>query len=128
MCFFFCLHFPLKCSFLCFSLYLVEDDHLQLPYVNLAHVADCLWIPVQNSWTSIFDRTSLDKFVHLWAMYYEWKRLYCFSNFVDGQQFSERKCILQLCLWTFLGRGSIFDQNHRGGSCHSQATVQIKIK
>lgn len=49
------LHSSLMSGFLCFSLHLVEDGHLQFPYISQAHTAGYLWIPIQNAWVYLIE-------------------------------------------------------------------------
>lgn len=120
-----CLHSSLKSGFLYFSLHLVEDDHLQFPYVSQAHTAGYLWIPIQNSWVYLIE--SGDQLLASGAVYCDWKRLYCLSNLVVGQPFSGRQYWLQLCLCPFLGRRSIaFTQITEDVLVTLQAQMKIK--
>lgn len=76
-------------------------------HMSVRHIYSWLSLNFSSEFLKEYIWASLDQLYTSSATYCDWKWLYCSSSFVGGQQFSERKYMLQLCLCAFLGRRSI---------------------
>lgn len=110
--------------FLCFSLCLGQDEYILLACISQAYTADCLWILIQNSWKSISDWNSFSYPAWCDGLVCNNEGRTCCSSRHGEVAVLRRKMDSSVHI---LAREKVHNFcNHRGGSCHPQATIQIK--